>query len=114
MIGSIMRWIDRDQAKDMLGPSNAMIRHTITFIGTVQGVGFRYTTRNVASGFAVTGWVRNEPDGSVLCVVEGDEPELQRFLAAVQQAMQGHIRDTHLVASPATGEFMGSGFHIRK
>jgi len=90
------------------------VRQTITFTGSVQGVGFRYTTRNVASGFAVGGWVRNEPDGSVQCVVEGDEIELQRFLAALQQAMQGHIRDTHTAVSTATGEFAGSGFKIRQ
>ena len=90
------------------------IRHTITFIGNVQGVGFRYTTRNVAAGYAVTGWVRNEPDGSVLCVVEGDEVELQRFETAVHEAMRGHIREARVTSSPATGEFAAAGFQIRK
>ena len=84
------------------------------FIGNVQGVGFRYTTRNVAAGYAVTGWVRNEPDGSVLCVVEGDETELQRFKAAIEEAMRGHIRETRVASSPATGEFAAVGLHIRK
>lgn len=81
------------------------IRSTITFTGTVQGVGFRYTTRDVAGHFAVTGWVRNEPDGSVQCVVEGDAEEIQRFIAAIQHAMQGHIRETTVRHGLATGEF---------
>ena len=88
------------------------VRHTITFTGTVQGVGFRYTTRSVAAGYAVAGWVRNEPDGSVRCVVEGEADELKRFLAAIHQAMQGNIRDARVVESPATAEF--TEFHIRK
>ena len=41
------------------------------FSGHVQGVGFRYTTRSVASRFAVTGYVRNLPDGRVELVAEG-------------------------------------------
>ncbi len=91
-----------------------IVRHTISFIGNVQGVGFRYTTRNVAAGYNIVGWVRNEPDGSVRCVVEGDETEMQRFKAAVEGAMQGHIRETRVTRSPATGEFAAIGFHIRK
>lgn len=89
-----------------------MIRSTITFIGSVQGVGFRYTTINVAQGYDVAGWVRNEPDGSVKCVVEGETGEVDRFIAAVKQAMEGHISDARIETSPASGEF--NGFAIRR
>ena len=82
-----------------------MLRYTITFTGTVQGVGFRYTTQNVAQRFGVTGWVRNEPDGSVKCVVEGEHAELDRFFAAIRDTMSGYIRDANLETGPATGEF---------
>ena len=87
-------------------------RYAITFTGTVQGVGFRYTTRNVAAGYDVSGWVRNEADGSVRCVVEGEPEELDRFLAAVKQAMEGNIREARIERLPATGEFNG-GLSIR-
>jgi acylphosphatase len=90
----------------------ASVRHTILFTGHVQGVGFRYTTVNVAAGYAVTGWVRNQPDGAVLCVAEGEEAELRRFVQEVCQAMQGHIRDVEVAQSPASGEF--AGFAVRK
>jgi acylphosphatase len=89
-----------------------MLRYTISFTGTVQGVGFRYTTINVAANHNVTGWVRNESDGSVRCVAEGDQSELDRFVKAVQRAMSQHIRETSIEQSPATGEF--SGFHVRR
>jgi len=88
-----------------------MLRYTITFTGAVQGVGFRYTTVNVAQGYDVAGWVRNESDGSVRCVVECNQNEVDRFIAAVKQAMEGHIRHTRIETSPATGEF--SGFAVR-
>ncbi|NNM27707.1 MAG: acylphosphatase, partial [Phycisphaerales bacterium] len=45
---------------------------TVIFRGRVQGVFFRATTRALAQDYAVTGWGRNEADGSVRCVVEGD------------------------------------------
>ncbi|MGD0088020.1 MAG: acylphosphatase, partial [Verrucomicrobiota bacterium] len=40
-------------------------RMHIFYSGHVQGVGFRYTTKTVATGFEVTGTVRNLPDGRV-------------------------------------------------
>jgi acylphosphatase len=90
----------------------SVVRYTIQFTGSVQGVGFRYTTINVAQRFKVTGWVRNESDGSVKCVAEGEKDELDRFVAAVQHAMDGYISDTQITTSAATGEFRG--FDVRR
>ena len=86
-------------------------RYDILCTGCVQGVFFRATARDVASGFAVTGWVRNEPDGSVRCVAEGEERELDAFVAAVQRSKRDNIADTRIDKRPATGEF--DGFDIR-
>lgn len=41
--------------------------------GRVQGVFYRATARRMADQFGVTGWVRNEPDGSVRAEVQGDD-----------------------------------------
>ena len=84
-------------------------RYTITFTGRVQGVGFRATTISVAEGFNVTGWVRNQRDGSVLCIAEGERAELDRFVNAVKSAMEGCVDETNIQESPATGEFDGFG-----
>jgi acylphosphatase len=65
----------------------------------------------VAGGFEVTGWVRNEPDGSVRCVAEGEQAELQRFVRGVQDAMDGYIRDTRIQELAAEGDL--DGFVIR-
>ncbi len=90
----------------------AAARCEITFAGRVQGVGFRATTVSVAHGFDVTGWVRNEADRSVRCVVEGDRAEIERFVEAVKQSMSGYVRDTRMHWSAAREEF--NGFHIQR
>ena len=49
--------------------------------GLVQGVNYRVSARREARRLGLTGWVRNEPDGSVLIDVEGEPPALAAFLA---------------------------------
>ena len=49
----------------------------IHYSGRVQGVGFRYTVRSLASRTAVTGFVKNLPDGRVQLVVEGPPDEIR-------------------------------------
>lgn len=48
--------------------------------GRVQGVGFRWSAQSAARSRGVRGWVRNEPDASVLLVAEGTRPALEDFL----------------------------------
>ena len=81
----------------------------VHFDGLVQGVGFRYTTRQIAARFQVTGYVRNLPDGRVLLVAEGLPEELDRFLAAVRRAMDRYIEDVAQTVRPATGQFHDFG-----
>jgi len=88
-----------------------MIRKTIHFFGNVQGVGFRYTTRSTATGFEVSGYVRNLSNGSVELVAEGNNAEIERFLEMLRNRMSGHIDREEERESPATGEF--SGFGVR-
>ena len=87
------------------------MRYDIIFTGRVQGVFFRACAQDAASNFDVAGWVRNEPDGSVRCVVEGGADELDRFVAAVQRSKRPNISDTRITPGQATGEF--EGFSIR-
>ena len=83
----------------------------ICFYGSVQGVGFRWTTNRVASRFPVWGWVRNRSDGSVELVVEGELEVLDDFLQALRQAMVGNIRKETTQTAPAAGTL--TGFEIR-
>lgn len=86
-----------------------MIRATAYYSGRVQGVGFRFTTVRVAGGFAVTGYVRNLPDGRVELIAEGDAAQVDAFLKAVGKAMGPGIRDTTIDRGEASGQFDGFG-----
>ena len=57
----------------------------VFYEGNVQGVGFRWTVRHAATGFDVTGWVRNLPDGRVELQVNGEESEVRAFLDRIAQ-----------------------------
>ncbi len=86
-------------------------RYDIIFTGRVQGVFFRATAQEIARRYDVTGWVRNERDGSVRCVVEGDPAALDRFVSAIQLAKQANIDNTDITRLDGTGEF--DGFSVR-
>ncbi len=80
-------------------------RREVVYSGRVQGVGFRWTARQIAQSHAVTGFVKNLDDGRVQLVAEGQPAELDRLLAAIAERMEGNIRDVTVARSPATGQF---------
>lgn len=63
------------------------IRATVR--GQVQGVGFRYRTVWAADAEHVTGWVRNEDDGSVEIHAEGSPHRVDRFLQILRGGFPG-------------------------
>jgi acylphosphatase len=87
-------------------------RRHVLYEGMVQGVGFRYSARRIASRFAVAGFVRNLPDGRVELVVEGVEEVLDQFLAAVGEQMGDYISRTRVTMYPATDEFRQFGIRF--
>lgn len=84
-------------------------RRLITFAGSVQGVGFRYTACRLAPDYDVTGYVRNAPDGTVELVAEGDRDRIDQFLAAIQRRLSSHIRNVMQQTGPHQNEFRGFG-----
>lgn len=80
----------------------------IYYSGSVQGVGFRYTAKTVATGFEITGIVRNLSDGRVELTAEGARAELEAFRQAVRDTgLAGFIRDEKVTWSEAQNEFRG-------
>jgi acylphosphatase len=86
-------------------------RKACYFSGHVQGVGFRYTVKNVALRHDVRGYVKNLPDGRVELVMEGPDREMDQLLTEVCGRMTDFIRNVDTNLLPATGEF--SQFYIR-
>ncbi len=60
------------------------VRIHAVFHGEVQGVGFRYTARQAANALGLTGWVRNEYDGSVSAEIQGDRDSIREWLHMVE------------------------------
>lgn len=58
---------------------------TLLIFGKVQGVFFRDWTCEIARKFQVTGYVRNEADGSVYIEAEGDSFLLDEFVRFCHQ-----------------------------
>jgi len=78
----------------------------ILYSGNVQGVGFRYAAKSAATGFEVTGAVRNLPDGRVELVAEGAKDELEAFRQAIRDSGLEHfIRDEQVTWADAKNEF---------
>lgn len=88
------------------------MRRQVRYLGRVQGVGFRATAREAARAWPVTGWVRNEADGSVLLEVQGEREAVEGALAGVRRAMGRNITaEESADVEPVAGE---RGFEIRR
>lgn len=84
----------------------------VFYEGNVQGVGFRYSVRQIAKGFDITGSVRNLRDGRVELLATGEEDEVRAFVEAIGQSeLRAHIRK-HSEA-PLANPAPFRGFEIR-
>lgn len=89
-----------------------MTAKQVFYNGHVQGVGFRYSVKQIAKGFSVIGSVRNLPDGRVELQVGGDAEEVDAFLDAITQSeLRAHIRETDVI--PLSAPPAVRGFEIR-
>lgn len=61
----------------------------VHIIGRVQGVGFRAWTRSQSRAFGLAGWVRNEPDGSVSALFQGETEMVESMLARLRGGPPG-------------------------
>lgn len=89
-----------------------MKRLTATVHGEVQGVGFRWFTMRAATRLGLTGWVANEPDGSVTVVAEGTDEALDELTGLLAAGPAGAVV-TRVEAhrGPAAGSYQA--FRVR-
>ena len=72
--------------------------------GRVQGVGFRFHAVERAEALGVTGWVRNEPDGSVACHLEGPSDAVGSLVDWCRQGPHhAQVETVDVEDVPATG-----------
>ncbi len=91
-----------------------MLAKQVIFEGRVQGVGFRYSVKDLARGFDVCGWVKNLADGSVELQVMGDQAEVDSFIQEIAQesTLAHHIQNYTVIQIPLLGNI--SGFQIER
>ena len=82
-----------------------MVRAHIHFCGTVQGVGFRYTTLSFAKELSLTGWVKNLSNGNVEAVAEGPRAQIEALIERLKGQFDGYIRDIQIEWLEAKQEF---------
>ena len=80
--------------------------------GLVQGVNFRFYTREQAQQFGLSGWVRNLRDGRVEAILEGEAGQVEQMLAWCRRGPPAaRVERIDEERGQATGEF--SDFRIR-
>lgn len=91
--------------------SSDRIARDVTVRGLVQGVFFRDSCRQVAGEQGVSGWVSNEPDGSVRAHLEGPAHAVEQVVRWMHQGPRHasvdsvEVRDTDPTGAP--------GFSVR-
>jgi len=92
--------------------SEKRARVSLRIFGEVQGVGFRFFVRKVVKTLDVSGWVRNEDDGTVSLVAEGSVSDLNELLEKVNKGpAAADVEDVEASWSTAFGDF--DGFHVK-
>ena len=88
-----------------------ILRKHIVFYGWVQGVGFRYRARHAAEYYGVSGWVRNDYDGSVTMEIQGSLEQIDKVIEAIERGTYVKIEKMDVKTIPVDTE--EHGFHVR-
>lgn len=90
-----------------------MKRVHVRIEGKVQGVFFREAARKTAEGLHLSGWIANEPDGTVEAEVEGPPQAVEEWVRWCHRGPPA-ARVDHVVEADRHPEFKGGGFEVRR
>ncbi len=89
-----------------------VVRARVFVSGRVQGVFFRFETRELARSLGLVGWVRNRGDGRVEAVFEGEREGVERMIEFCRKGPSGaRVMNVEVRWEEPTGEF--EGFNVR-
>ena len=88
------------------------VRKAITVSGRVQGVGFRFFTQQTAINLKITGWVKNQSDGTVTMEVQGTPQQLDALVSRLKQG-NGYSKVTQVEIADLEVEKGENKFGIR-
>lgn len=90
-------------------------RANVIISGRVQGVFFRMETKRAADGFGVFGWVKNQLDGTVEAVFEGNQDQVDAIVDWCRQGPpNADVTDVTVNWDDYTGEFKGFAINYAK
>lgn len=90
----------------------AKIANEIMVTGIVQGVGFRYQTLKAAKEFGISGYVKNECDGSVFIFAEAEKENMEGFINWCKKGpLYARVFKVNVVVTAAEGY---TGFEIKR
>ena len=90
--------------------NDRIVRKRIIVSGRVQGVGFRYRALHAAQSLGLTGWVKNNYDGSVEMELQGEEELIYRMEPAMEECSWIRIREWKMTDLPVDND--ERGFYI--
>ena len=74
--------------------------------GYVQGVGFRFFCHRIANALGIKGWVRNDPDGSVSALAEGERSQIEELIDKLKIGpSSASVKKVKVRWIPFSGEF---------
>lgn len=83
-----------------------LIARRFVIDGRVQGVGFRWFTKDAAMREGVTGWVRNLPDGRVEVLAEGDAEAVTRIEQVLRSGPPGaRVETVNAITEEPCGDY---------
>ena len=88
-----------------------IIREHFVFTGRVQGVGFRYKVSILTHHYKVTGWIKNNADGSVEAQLQGREEALDQIVRQLNQ--DAYIRIDWITRERMEPDRKEGGFSVR-
>jgi acylphosphatase len=88
-------------------------RKNLKIKGSVQGLFFRAGAKAKADELGITGWIKNEPDGSISAEISGSAINMQKFIAWCKKGPPGaRVEEVQVTDQPDSGEDY-KGFSIR-